>query len=444
MMVAAAGKGGGRAGRLHREGDHWFCSSVLQSDIMIEVEGIFFHLHKFPLISKCGKIARVVDGAQSPKEPLHHTLVGCPGGPDGFYIAATFCYGAQVEFSPKNAFMVYCISEFLEMTEEYGSDAEDHPVVHKCLNALSMMACTDPSLFGWPMMMYGSLQSPGGSILWNGINTGAKIRSAISDWWFEDVSCLGVPMFKKLIETMNKFGIRPENTTAAIIYYARKHLPGLARRLSGQGGKIRSIASLSMMPAVLDQKALVESIIELLPEKKDNLYDTDSVERMIRHFWSFREANIEFFSPMSSETAVLPLSGRFANVTKLVDTYLAEVAPDVNLKPQKMKSLMEALPESCRTLDDGMYRALDIYFKEHPWLPERERAALHHHKLVAALLRSVHPRVAERAPATEVHPPSPILRADAAACSPIKLPSRRAQRQHDLGCRGDDRRYSTR
>ncbi|KAG0464052.1 hypothetical protein HPP92_020121 [Vanilla planifolia] len=108
----------------------------------------------------------------------------------------------------------------------------------------------------------------------------------------------------------------------------------------------------------------------------DNLYDTDSVERMLRHFWSFREANIEFFSPMSSETAVLPLSGRFANVTKLVDTYLAEVAPDVNLKPQKMKSLMEALPESCRTLDDGMYRALDIYFKEHPWLPEREREQL--------------------------------------------------------------------
>ncbi|KAL9293830.1 BTB/POZ domain-containing protein [Arabidopsis thaliana] len=52
------------------------------------------------------------------------------------------------------------------------------------------------------MMMYGTLQSPGGSILWNGINTGARMRSSGSDWWYEDISYLSVDLFKRLIKTM--------------------------------------------------------------------------------------------------------------------------------------------------------------------------------------------------------------------------------------------------
>lgn len=50
-------------------------------------------------------------------------------------------------------------------------------------------------------------------------------------------------------------------------------------------------------------------------------------------------------------------------VSKLMDNYLAEVAPDVNLKPNKFQALAEALPEYSRLLDDGLYRAIDIYLK---------------------------------------------------------------------------------
>ncbi|KAH0463124.1 hypothetical protein IEQ34_007706 [Dendrobium chrysotoxum] len=461
MMAEEAGEGGGRAG-FYRRGNEWFCSTLLQSDIIVKVEGIFFHLHKFPLISKCGKIARLLEDAHDSKDNMQYELVGCPGGPEGFCIAARFCYGAQVELTKNNALLVYCAAEYLEMTEEYDNDnllnmvqsfihktilrswedciltlqgcqkfipkAENLPVVQKCLDALSVMACTDPSLFGWPMLLYGSLQSPGGSILWNGINTGARIRSKISNWWFEDVSCFNYPMFKKLMETMSKRGIRPENIAGALMYYARKYLPGLDRWQSGQGGKLRSIASLSMMPAAVDQKALVESIIELLPNKKgksycrfllgllrlsilldieqshketleriigmqleyatldgllvpnfsgsDNLYDTDCIERIIRHFSSIQKLNIASFSPTSSDHAILPSSNHLNNVTKLINNYLAEVAPDVNLKAQKMWFLVEAFPESLRTSDDGVYRAVDIYLKEHPWLVDDEREKL--------------------------------------------------------------------
>ncbi|MCI18706.1 BTB/POZ domain-containing protein [Trifolium medium] len=144
----------------------------------------------------------------------------------------------------------------LQSSEPILSRAENLHLVDKCLNALSMMACTDPSLFGWPMMMYGSFQSPGGSILWNGINTGARIRTSESEWWFEDISYLSVVLFERLIKTMRSRGMRPESLAGAIMYYSKKHLPGLGRWQGGQGGTTRTVASFSLTPAsaTVDQK----------------------------------------------------------------------------------------------------------------------------------------------------------------------------------------------
>jgi hypothetical protein len=49
-------------------------------------------------------------------------------------------------------------------------------------------------------------------------------------------------------------------------------------------------------------------------------------------------------------------------VANLVDGYLAE-APDVNLKSPKFQSLAAVIPDYARPLDDGMYRAIDIFLK---------------------------------------------------------------------------------
>ncbi|CAN0900452.1 BTB/POZ domain-containing protein At3g44820 [Linum grandiflorum] len=363
--------------------------------------------------------------------------------------------------------MVYCAADYLEMTDELGEGnlvsksesflhknvlqswkdcilalrscddpvlqkAEKLNVITKCLNAVSLMASTDPSLFGWPMMMYGRLQSPGGSILWNGINTGARIRSAESDWWFEDISYLNVSLFARLIKVMEIRGIRPENLAGAIMYYARKYLPGLGRWQAGQISKTRTVTSFSLTttptPAAVDEKDLLETVEKLLPERKgksfcrfllgllrvalilgvsqrcieslekrigmqlelasldvllipnysdsdDTLYNTDCIHRVLRHFIMSSESGITPFSP-ASLTSVSPCSEPLRKVAKLMDNYLAEVASDVNLKPGKIRLLAEALPDSSRTFHDGLYRALDIYFKAHPWLSEREKEEL--------------------------------------------------------------------
>ncbi|KAL4611598.1 hypothetical protein ACB092_08G136500 [Castanea dentata] len=456
--MAPAGKVSG----FRREGNDWFCNAGLPSDITVVVDGINFHLHKFPLISKCGKIARVYEESQSNHEKIFTAVLEeFPGGPDTFLIAVKFCYGVRVELTPRNIVVVYCVADYLEMTDEYGegnlisksesffhknilrnwkdcilalqssepvmSRAEKLQILSKCFNALSMMVCTDPSLFGWPMMMYGSLQSPGGSILWNGINTGARIRSSESDWWFEDISYLSVSLFEKLMKTMEAKGIRPENLAGATMYYARKYLPGLGRWQGGQSGKTRTVASFSLTPATVDQRVLLESIAKLLPEKKgksfcrfllgllrvalilgvshackdslerrigmqlelatldslliptysdsDTLYNTDCVERIIHHFMS-SESGITSFSPSSFDLETSPSSEPLRKVAKLIDGYIAEVASDVNLKPGKIRALAVALPESSRPLHDGLYRAVDIYFKAHPWLSEKDKEEL--------------------------------------------------------------------
>ncbi|KAL7615785.1 hypothetical protein Lser_V15G02397 [Lactuca serriola] len=452
----------GKALEFYQEANDWFCNAGLPSDIVIIIDKVNFHLHKFPLSSRCGKIDKLIKETQNTDII---TLEDIPGGTNAFLIAAKFCYGVRVELTPRNIVLVYCLAEYLEMFDEYGDDnllaradtyfhkhvvknwkdcmvalqscdtfttqADNLQIISKCLNAVSMMACTDPSLFGWPMMMYGRLQSPCGSILWNGINTGARIRSSESDWWFEDVSYLSVPLFVRLMKMMEARGIPPEKLTGAIMYYCRKYLHGLGRWKSGQQhtAKARSIASLSMKPAIVDQRVLLESIVKLLPEKKgksfcrfllgllrvalilgvndkcqdslekkigmqlelatldalliptysnsDTLYNSDCVEKIINHFLN-SEKTATPFSPPSIASEVTPSSSSLPlkKVSKLVDNYMAEVASDVNLKPEKIRSLAEALPESSRSLNDGLYRALDLYFKAHPWLHEKEKEDL--------------------------------------------------------------------
>uniref|UniRef100_A0A1J3E9Q6 BTB/POZ domain-containing protein n=1 Tax=Noccaea caerulescens TaxID=107243 RepID=A0A1J3E9Q6_NOCCA len=463
-----------KVSEFHREGNDWFCKTGLSSDITVVVDDVKFHLHKFPLVSKCGKLARMYEDSE---KSLRTTVLGeFPGGADMFLIAARFCYGARVDLTSKYIVSIHCAAEYLKMTNEYGEDnlisqvetflhknvlrswkdcilalqsstpvlktAERLQTIPKLMNAVSTMVCTDPSLFGWPMMMYGTLQSPGGSILWNGINTGARMRSSGSDWWYEDVSYLSVGLFTRLIKTMETKGIRAESLAGAMMYYARKYLPGLGRwqsgtRSGGGGGNSsksrRSVVSFSLASASsmspLDQIALLETILSLLPEKRgrsfckfllgllrvafilgvdgncvkslerrigmqlelatlenllilnysdsETLYNVDCVERMVRHFVSSSSPRLPDFSPPSLDPEMSPSSSApLRKVAKLVDSYMAEVASDVNLKPDKMRSLAVALPESSRPLYDGLYRAFDIYFKEHPWLSDRDKEQL--------------------------------------------------------------------
>ncbi|KAA8517565.1 hypothetical protein F0562_017805 [Nyssa sinensis] len=82
-----------------------FCNSFanrifsdVAGDITIAIDGESFLLHKFPLVSRSGKIRKMVaDGKDSNVSKLE--LLNFPGGPQTFELAAKFCYGMNFEIT---------------------------------------------------------------------------------------------------------------------------------------------------------------------------------------------------------------------------------------------------------------------------------------------------------------------------------------------------------
>lgn len=456
---------GSKSDAFQRKGQAWFCTSGLPSDIVVEVGEMSFHLHKFPLLSRSGVLERLIAESDEGEEGSVITLSDLPGGAKIFELVAKFCYGVKLELTASNVVYLCCAAEHLEMTEEYGEGnlifqtetfltqvvlkswkeslralqtcddilpcADQLHITKRCIESLAAKASTDPNLFGWPVVERGGpMQSPGGSVLWNGISTGARPKNSSSGWWYDDVSTLSFPLYKRLIAAMESRGIKPEIVSGSIACYAKRYLPGLNRRQGDSSSRLGP-QSMSNPPSEEDQKLLVQEIDNLLPLQKglvstkflfgllrtamilradstcisslekrvglqldqanledllmpnfsysmETLYNVDCVQRILEHFLAMDQASGDA-SPCSIDDGQLigsPSLTPITMVAKLIDGYLAEVAPDINLKLPKFQALAAAVPEFARPLDDGLYRAIDIYLKSHPCLSESEREQL--------------------------------------------------------------------
>ncbi|EAY89988.1 hypothetical protein OsI_11553 [Oryza sativa Indica Group] len=105
------------------------------------------------------------------------------------------------------------------------------------------------------------------------------------------------------------------------------------------------------------------------------LYDTDVVARIFAVFLNLDDDSndedavvvgggcgaFDYDSPRSPKQSLL------VKASKLLDSYLAEIALDSNLLPSKFISLAELLPDHARLVTDGLYRAV------HPNIKEAER-----------------------------------------------------------------------
>lgn len=128
-----------------------------------------------------------------------------------------------------------------------------------------------------------------------------------------------------------------------------------------------------------EQATLQDLLIPGYNNKGETMYDVDLVQRLLEHF--LVQEQTEGSSP--SRMSPSPSQSMYADagiprgnsnggnnnqnakmrVARLVDSYLTEVARDRNLPLTKFQVLAEALPESARTCDDGLYRAIDSYLK---------------------------------------------------------------------------------
>lgn len=319
----------------------------------------------------------------------------------------------------------------LETCEEVLPHAEDLHIVSRCINSLAMKASADPSLFSWPVSRPNEDISPKKtSSMWNGISNASKPKPVTDDWWYEDVSFLSLTLYKRLIEAVVSRGMEPERIAGSLMFYAKRYLPSMNRQSSF---KEPNPAGSVPTPSESDQKNLLEEIVGLLPFQKgiaptkfllrllrsavvlhasqsckenlerrtglqleqaslmdllmpnmgyssETLYDIDCVQRIVDHFMSAQVGvgASEASTPMIIEEGQLAEGSQqslaaVTMVAELVDSYLAEVAPDVNLKLPKFQSLAAVIPDYARPRYDGLYHAIDIYLKAHPWLTEAER-----------------------------------------------------------------------
>ncbi|KAH7315161.1 hypothetical protein KP509_21G036600 [Ceratopteris richardii] len=458
-MAVSSIKLGSKPNVFLRKGQEWFCSPGLPSDVTIQVQEMSFHLHKFPLVARSRRLARILNEAPTQKDDqgFNVTLHDIPGGADAFELAASFCYGFHFELTSSNVVRALCAAEYLEMYEDLGEGnlkataeeflnevvlhnfrecvlalrsceavlpyAEALGIITSCIDAAASMVCIDYSNLEWPM-----LHSPGGSLLWNGISTGAMPKKACSDWWYEDLTVLPLAFIEKIIRAVEARGMKPQCIAGAVMCFAKKHLSALNNRWQGvctqsnnmelrssEGEQKHMLETIeSMLPTEkgilptnflsallrsaiilnanpdckgrlekriglqLEQATLKDLLLPNMSYNSETLYDIDRVQRIFEHFLLLDQSTEGLVSPSSVQDGMMsppPLTPLMI-VARLADEYLAEVAPDVNLKLSKFLSVAEVLPEYSRITDDGLYRAIDIFLKARPWLKEKEREQL--------------------------------------------------------------------
>ncbi|KAK6163738.1 hypothetical protein DH2020_000602 [Rehmannia glutinosa] len=395
------------------------------SDITIEVDGGTFSLHKFPLVSRSGRIRKLVaENRESDISKIE--LLSLPGGAESFELAAKFCYGVNFEITAANVAQLYCISDYLEMTEEYSknnlnSRAEEYlecivcknlelsvqvlqqcenllpladklKIIVRCIDAIASKACVEQIASSFSRLEYSS----------SGRLHMSKQTKCQGDWWIEDLSVLRVDLYQRVISAMKCRGVRPESIGASLVNYAQKELikKPKADLISGHEksvvetivsllpvekfavpinflfGLLRNAVMLDCTVACrldlerrigsqLDVATLDDLLIPSFRHAGDTLFDVDSVHRILVNFCQQddSEEDLDDGSLFESDSPSSPSQSALFKVSKLVDNYLTEIAPDANLKLNKFIAVAESLPAHARTVHDGLYRAIDVYLK---------------------------------------------------------------------------------
>ncbi|CAL9768616.1 unnamed protein product [Musa acuminata subsp. burmannicoides] len=440
-----------------RQATEWPLSDV-SSDLTVEVGTSSFALHKFPLVSRSGRIRKLISDAKNSKV-TRINLHGTPGGAEAFEIAAKFCYGINTELNPSNVAMLRSAAHYLEMTEEFAEKnlelrteiylkeavipnivnsitvlhhcesllpvAEEINLINRILTAVATTVCKEQLTSGLSKLDHSLPHKP----------AMAGVEPP-KDWWGKSLAVLSLDFFQRALSAMKSKGLKQETVSKILINYAQSSLQGLTLRdmQSSKGG-------FSDADMLKQQKIVVETIVALLPSQsrrspvpmaflsgllktatvvsasticradlerriglqldqailedvlipaanahggcQSSLYDTESVARIFSIFLNLeedeedggrlreeRDGCYELDSPRS------PKQSAIVKVSKLLDSYLAEVALDSNLTPSKFIALAELLPDHARVVNDGLYRAVDIFLKVHPNIKDSERYRL--------------------------------------------------------------------
>lgn len=278
-------------------------SSEVSSDLIIQVKGSRYLLHKFPLLSKCLRLQKLC--SESPDSSSQHQIVQLPdfpGGVEAFELCAKFCYGITITLSPYNIVAARCGAEYLQMTEEVEKGnliqklevfftscilrgwkdtivslqttkaspmwSEDLGISSRCIEAIAAKALSHPSKVS---LSHSHSRRVRDDVSCNGIESlRHNNKSGNKGWWAEDLAELSIDLYWRTMIAIKSGGKIPSNLIGdALKIYASRWLPNI----TNNGGHLKRQAvsdsdSESVSEIASKHRLLLESIVSLLPAEK--------------------------------------------------------------------------------------------------------------------------------------------------------------------------------
>ncbi|KAF6173506.1 hypothetical protein GIB67_022916 [Kingdonia uniflora] len=394
-------------------------------DLEVDVNGqeIFF-VNKGVISAFSDKLSKLFGKSAGSTRKLKVIFHDFPGGAEGFELMARFCYNnGKTEITPSNVSLLHCVGHFMEMADYVSGDINLIEQTKKSLEEISywswselqvaLKQCQDflpvaessgliqkyldslVTRLVWSSDESTSTSSPESSgfrFSFDTRSTGSTKNSYVrATWWFEDIVALNPDLIERVIKAIISQKFDHVAINRFLFYYQKTRSPGatvekkreiiemvvnmlflldqslvscksifgiLSVASSLNINKSSRIKLETMIGSQLDRATLDNLLVPSQPGV-DFLYDVNLVLRFLKLFL------------LSGDSWVT--SARLKKVSKLIDMYIAEVAPDPNLKPPKFVALVMALPDSARNSYDEVYRAMDMYLEVHAGLSEEEK-----------------------------------------------------------------------
>ncbi|KAK6916340.1 BTB/POZ domain [Dillenia turbinata] len=292
--------------------------------------------------------------------------------------------------------------------------SEELKLISHCIDSLSSKASVDVSKVDWSYS-YNRKKLPEENGNDPSRSDVRKLKTVPEDWWLEDLCELEIDLYKRVIMNIKAKGaVSNEVIGEALRAYASRRLPGFSKGaiqsddavkcrlivdtivwlLPAEKGSISCSFLLRLLKVVifLDsgemakqelvnriaqqlEEASVNDLLIQAPEGEAALFDVDIVQSIVGEFL-IRDQSAEIeqqyeFQEMR-KPGILSVASELM-VAKLIDGYLAEISRDPDLPSPKFVDLAEMISPNFRPSHDGLYRAIDMYLKEHPGITKSER-----------------------------------------------------------------------
>ncbi|XP_010556762.1 PREDICTED: BTB/POZ domain-containing protein At1g03010 isoform X2 [Tarenaya hassleriana] len=254
--------------------------SDVSSDLTVQVGASSFGLHKFPLVSRSGRIRKLMAESKDPKISSV-CLSSVPGGSEAFELAAKYCYGINIDIHLLNVAKLRSAAHFLEMTEEFSEEnlvtkteiflkdsvlssisnsivvlhhcesllpvAEEINLVNRLIDGIANNACKEQLTSGLLKLDH------------NFPVKNVEPETPL-DWWGKALTVLNLEFFQRVVSAVKSKGLRQDMISKILISYANKSLQGLVvRDLHMEKDRILDLE------IRMKQREIVETIVRLLP-----------------------------------------------------------------------------------------------------------------------------------------------------------------------------------